>query len=268
MNLNEKLNKQITDLGDKPMMLRKIRKTLATNIGFALLLNSLWLGLPSTQAVEFSAPNTPPPGRRVGGAVRGTSASPQTCVTDSQKQLTALVPKVDVVLTTQNYPTFFWYVPPNSATMIEFNLIDDSSGEIVYESKLKTSGETGIVSLSLPENASLPPLEVGKDYYWSFTIMCDRRNWQANPFVEGLIRRVEPNASLQQKLAQASAIERVNLYANAGFWYDTIAELANLRRSNPNDSLLTQEWQELLRSVQLDDIVLEPLNPNVISEFN
>ncbi|MBD2547731.1 MULTISPECIES: DUF928 domain-containing protein [Planktothricoides] len=250
------------------MTIQKIQKPFTTLISCALLLNSLVVGLPAVNAVEFSAPNTPPPSRRVGGAVRGASASAQTCLNNNQKELTALVPKVDVALTTQEYPVFFWYLPPNSATMISFNLIDDSSGEIIYESTMKTTGEGGILSLSLPENSGLPALEIGKDYYWSLAIICDRLDLQANPFVEGLIRRVEPPASLQQKLKQASALERVNLYANAGFWYDTIAELANLRRSNPDDSQLAQEWEELLRSVQLDRLVLEPLNPNIISEFN
>jgi hypothetical protein len=262
------VKKNSQPIGGKIMTMPKIQKPLTTLISCAVLLNSLIVGLPAVNAVEFSVPATPPPGRRVGGAVRGQSASPPACLTNNQKQLAALVPKVDVVLTAKKYPTLFWYLPPNSAQMILFNLIDDSSGEIIYESTMKTTGEGGIVSLILPENSGLPALEIGKDYYWSFTMICDHLDVQANPFVEGLIRRVEPSANLVQKLNQSSALERVNLYANAGFWYDTIAELASLRRANPDDSQLAQEWEELLRSVQLDDLALEPLNPDIISEFN
>ena len=165
---------------------------------------------------------------------------------------------------------FFWYVPPTSST-IEFALIDDSNGEIIYESKINTDGEVGIISLSLPENSSLRPLEIGKDYYWSFTILCDRLNWQVNPSVEGLIRRVEPSANLVQALNPASGtsgMERVKAYARAGIWHDTITELATLRRSNPNDDRLMAEWEELLRSVELDALIKEPLNNNLVSEPN
>jgi hypothetical protein len=243
-----------------------VKQSLTFTIGCILSLNTLGLAIPPVQAVEFTSPDAEPPARRVGGGVRGNLEAAQTCVTDTQKELTALLPKTEVSLTTQGYPMFFWYVPPTSPAMIEFDLIDDSNGDIIYQSKIKTDGEVGIISLSLPENTSLPPLEIGKDYYWSFTILCDRLNWQVNPSVEGLIRRVEPSANLVQALNQASGMERVRLYAQAGIWHDTIAELATLRRSNPNDGQLMAEWAELLRSVELDALIEEPLNNNIVSE--
>lgn len=251
------------------MNMNLVKKSLTLTIGFILSLNTLGLAIPSVKAVEFTSPDAEPPARRVGGGVRGNVESSGSCVTDTQKELTALLPKAEVSLTTQEYPMFFWYVPPTSAAMIEFDLIDDITGEIIYQSKIKTDGEVGIISLSLPENTSLPPLEIGKDYYWSFTILCDRFNWQFNPSVEGLIRRVEPSANLVQALYQASGLERVTLYAQAGIWHDTIQELATLRRSNPNDTQLMTEWAELLRSVELDALIEEPLNNrNIVSQPN
>jgi hypothetical protein len=250
------------------MNIKLVKKSLTFTMGCILSLNTLGL-IPSVKAVEFTSPDAEPPARRVGGGVRGNFESAQSCVTDTQKELTALLPKAEVSLTTQGYPMFFWYVPPTSPAMIEFDLIDDTNGDIIYQSKIKTDGEVGIISLSLPENTSLPPLEIGKDYYWSFTILCDRLNWQVNPSVEGLIRRVEPSANLVQALSQASGMERVRLYANSGIWHDTIAELATLRRSNPNDAQLMAEWEELLRSVELDALIEEPLNHiNIVSEQN
>ncbi len=256
------------------MNIKNIKKTFTAILGGAtftailagaVFFDTLLIGLPLAKAVEFSSPDTEGPARRVGGGVRGTWASQQTCVTDTQKQLTALLPKTEVSLTTQEYPMFFWYVPPTSPTIIEFDLIDDSNGEIIYQSKIKTDAEVGIISLSLPENSSLPPLEVNKDYYWSFSIICDRLNWRANPSVQGLIRRVEPSPSLVADLNSASGIERVTVYANAGIWHDTIAELATLRRSHPNDARLMLEWEELLRSVELDALIREPLNSNLVA---
>jgi len=218
------------------MTIQILKKTGTALLGGAVFFNSLLIGLPSVTAVEFSSPDTEGPARRVGGGVRGTLDSKATCVTDDRQELTALLPKTEVSLTTQEYPMFFWYVPPASPTMIEFALIDDSNGQIIYQTKVKTDAAVGIISLSLPENSGLPPLEIGKDYYWSFSIMCDPLNWRVNPTVEGLIRRVEPSANLMQNLTEADGIERVAVYANAGIWHDTIAELATLRRSNPNDT--------------------------------
>jgi hypothetical protein len=78
-------------------------------------------------------------------------------------------------------------------------------------------------------------------------------------FVEGKIERIELSPSVSKQLREASSLEKAALYAKAGIWYDTIAILAGLRCSQPNNLAVAVEWEGLLRSVGLDDIAREPL---------
>lgn len=43
------------------------------------------------------------------------------------------------------------------------------------------------------------------------------------------------------------------------FEYDSLATLAQLRQSSPNNASLTEDWTNLLGSIGLDNIATEPL---------
>lgn len=70
---------------------------------------------------------------------------------------------------------------------------------------------------------------------------------------------MEPTAILTNELKNAPALKQVVLYQSNGFWFDALTTLAEQRRLNPNDSTLTTEWANLLKSEGLDAIVQEPL---------
>jgi hypothetical protein len=44
------------------------------------------------------------------------------------------------------------------------------------------------------------------------------------------------------------------VYAKAGVWQETLAIVAKLHYDRPNDSKITEEWKELLKSVDLEAI--------------
>lgn len=271
------------------------RKTMVT-AGLAVFLPLLSCGLPAAVGLEFTTPDMDPPGRRVGGASRATNPFPNTspgqndgalfessdpnapgrrvggatrggtsvrCLADGQlpekEHLSALVPATTLGLTAQGYPEFFWYMPKTSAPEVEFVLTDADNKEVIYETSLKTNGQAGIVSISLPENATLPPLEANKDYHWSVFLVCDRGDRGADVFVDGWLRRVEPSATLAQRLRKETPLGRAALYAQEGLWHETVSYLVKLRQSNPDNSELIDEWQELLKSVGLEDVANEPL---------
>jgi hypothetical protein len=50
------------------------------------------------------------------------------------------------------------------------------------------------------------------------------------------------------------------LYANAGIWQDSIATLARLRTSRPNDPELKADWEALLKTegTELAEVVSAP----------
>jgi hypothetical protein len=76
--------------------------------------------------------------------------------------------------------------------------------------------------------------------------------------VEALIRRIQPDSALTQ-LAQAKPLDRVALYAKSGSWYDALANLAELRKAQPNDAEVASAWKELMQAAGLDAIANAPL---------
>lgn len=227
-------------------------KTTKTRTFTAILTTLLILSCLPEQVLAQKASREGLPGRRVGGGTRGE------CPIQA-KRLTALVPENNLGLTVADYPTFFFYVPESPIpTTVEFVLLDDSDRQ-VYETSFMTAGTGGVINLSLPANAGLPPLTIGKNYHWYFSIVCNPVNRAEDIFVEGWVQRVELDPILAIKLDKASMQEQVNLYAAAGLWHEAITTLNHLRRDRPNDPTLIANWIQLLQSVELDTIAQEPL---------
>ena len=202
-------------------------------------------------AQGFTPPDNGLPGRREGGGTRGGCAA-------QQPALTALIPQTNLGLTLQDYPTFFWYVSPNTAAAAEFVLLDESNAQ-VYTAMLPLSNQSGLVQVSLPSDGSLPPLETGKLYHWYFSLICDPLDRSADQFTDGWVQKTQPSVELAQQLETASNQAKFALYSEAGIWYDAVATLVTLRQQQPTNAALAQQWQSLLESVGLTAIAEQPL---------
>jgi hypothetical protein len=199
------------------------------------------------------------PGRLAGGATR----SPRSSCQESARLLRALVPSRSFGgVTVADYPTFFVFMPalsPQASPLpVEF-VLEDTSRNQVYKSTFQTSGKSGILTLSLPPQGGLSPLAVGKDYKWSFSVICQPEQRSLDITVEGWVRRVELNPTLKTQLAQASPQQKVELYAEAEIWHDALATLVQLRRDKPNDAAVADNWAKLLSAAGLEDITQETL---------
>jgi len=229
----------------------------------AAMLASLWLATPSV-ALEF----TPPEGI---APTRGDTEALRSSFFQEGKPLTALIPKTQFGFTVSEYPTFFVYVPQTSGQAGVFTLLDEKRN-IVYETTLELPETDGIVSFSLPATESLAPLEIGKLYRWYFGIIYDPQDRSRDLLVEGWVQRVEPSPSLVKELESAAPQDYPALYATAGIWHEAIATLAQLRRSQPDDLMWINQWQELLKSesVELNEMaektLLESLSASDKSE--
>jgi hypothetical protein len=139
--------------------------------------------------------------------------------------------------------------------------LEDADENELYKATFQTTGRPGIVTLSLPTGAGLSPLQVGRDYRWSFSIICQPGESTENIEVGGWVRRVELNSTLNNRLQQASPENRVELYAESEIWHDALASLVQLRRNNPRNSALAARWSQLLSAAGLNNIVQESLVP-------
>lgn len=205
------------------------------------------------------------PTRRSHAGSRGCRDSAQQHLSTKTKFLTALAPiyqtqdSESVVwgLTTLENPHFWFYVPYQltSNHAVEFVLQDDR-GNYLYRTKFSGTGTLpGILSVQLPSNVSL---QTEQNYSWHFLIYCDSST--PSSYVNGLIKRVELSR-WESQLNSLTPQERAILYANEGIWYDTLTELAQLRRVAPQNDRLTDDWVSLLQSVGLEELDSEPLIP-------
>ena len=194
------------------------------------------------------------PPRRTIRSVRGG------CATSSQLSLTALVPQNKIGRTVSHYPTFFFYLPQTDAELAEF-ILEDESGNQIYQQDLTIKNLSGVIGVSIPANTNVPPLEVGKSYTWKFTVVCDAQDRSSDQVESGVVRRVELSADILRKLETADPRQKTVIYAENGIWQDALSTLAAARRANPNDTDLAADWKSLLNSVKLGEIAAEPIVP-------
>ncbi|MBD2772425.1 DUF928 domain-containing protein [Iningainema tapete] len=208
-------------------------------------------------------PNQPAPKVTIGGGRRDNDRCPedrknlnQPLVNKTTDQLlTPLLPPARLGLTVSPHPTFMVYVPQSSTSSVVFTL-ENQQGEGIYQKKLDFKGTPGIISFSLPTTE--PPLEIGKDYKWVVSMVCELPG-PKDPFAEGVVRRIQPNSLLASQLNKAQSLDGVVLYAKSGIWQEAAAALAALRRSQPQNAELTAAWKDLLQSIGLDAISSAPL---------
>lgn len=171
--------------------------------------------------------------RRRGAASRG-------CNKHTGGHLMALVPQNKEVLTKSADPKLLFHLPKTSTPMnVEF-LIADANHNPLYEKKFQTSDSAGIITVSVPESINL---EKNQKFRWYLSIVCNPQSRAHDIVVDGWIKQGEVNTK---------------------YWQDALAQLAELRRQNPNDSQLAAKWKELLEQENLGAIAQEPiLNINI-----
>jgi hypothetical protein len=196
------------------------------------------------------------PGLREGAATRGGDC---WSYLPGKPPLLALVPLSTNGLTTAERPTFYWYVTKNTC-LAEFELFGDDSETPIYRTRLDVTGDARVVNFTPPADSNYPALQVGKDYRWQITLL-NPDDMSPTRYANVWIQRINADPSLVSSLKTAKPIDRYEIYAKAGIWYDALNVLAALRQSQPNDPALAAKWSELLKSdgVKLEPVVDQPL---------
>lgn len=184
--------------------------------------------------------------------------------------LTALVPQNKIGRTVSDYPTFFFYLPEieateateatqaTQATLAEFILLDPN-GKQIYKQTLTITNLSGVIGVSIPASKNVPPLEVGKNYRWNFTVICEAEDRSADLLEIGTVRRVELSADIRSELEKADPRRKTAIYAENGIWQDALSNLAAARRDRPSDTVLSADWESLLDAVKLTKIAKQPI---------
>jgi hypothetical protein len=211
----------------------------------ASLILTLSIGIAPVALAKYRPPKYP-------SAPRGTGANitrGDSCDRSAAGKLTPLVPFSHIGQTSSLRPTFTWFVPDRTSYPLQFRLFT-RTGQPLYRTEMQS--QSGIMQFSLPSN--LPPLTTEQAYQWQVMLVCDPQVPSRNVVATAEIQVVKPAALLQTQLAAAQTPQqRIDLYAEAGLWYDAIATALNASEAAQNqsavldllDSLASSEAQSL-----------------------
>jgi hypothetical protein len=194
------------------------------------------------------------------------SANSEATAKDAVPAIRSLTSRSDVYsLTTQAYPSFWFYVPYSlETTPLEFVLQDENDNtlyqERVFSGTLENQVESidsdrGIIQVTLPDAA--PALEAGMTYHWFFLAYCD----QDDPsFVEGWVTRSTlPSNTSIEGLANATSRDQALFYAQNGIWQEAITIWGEHYKENETNAAVSRDWESLLDSVNLGHLSEQPL---------
>jgi len=179
------------------------------------------------------------PARRMAGSTRGAGGVDAT--------LHVLAPD-HVGLTAAARPSLYWYLSQPVAVRVEVAVISEDAIDPLLEVAFD-AGTAGINRVSLADHG----IEIAEDaeVEWSVAIVIDPAQRSKDIFTTGALKRVALEPALTEKLALASAEDRVALYAENGLWYDAIEAVSALIDVAPGEA----RWRGL-RADFLDQVGL------------
>ncbi|AFY34688.1 DUF928 domain-containing protein [Calothrix sp. PCC 7507] len=206
---------------------------------------------------------TPPPGKgtprqATGGASRvGTYyLNPSTISATEAAALIALLPENFYGTTVSERPTILVYLPESNAQEALFSLKDEV-GNMQYQMKIPVAEKTGVIAIKLPANA--PALAIGKNYQWFLALKVDGTLSPSTPYVDGWVQRIQPSAELATAMQDQDVLKQAIAFGKNGVWYDCVATLAAAYTAEPSNANLRKQWEELLSSASLKEIVTATL---------
>jgi hypothetical protein len=163
-----------------------------------------------------------PPSPKVDKPPQTQSSASRGCQQNLTNLVTLVVPKDHIGLTVSSNPTFSYVVSGKSPVPAMLTVAEIDGRKAVIEKTL-TLNKVGIESVSLPQSVKL---EIGKEYVWTITLICNEVRSSKNVRLQDVIKRVTPSSQLQQQLRNTETDrERGRVYAENGIWYDAIANL-------------------------------------------
>ncbi len=188
---------------------------------------------------------------------------------ESDKLLTAIVPKWNLALTMSESPNYWFYIPyaSNMIDSVAIVLWDEEQNKI-DQTTVIVKNTPGIINIKLPQTT----LDIDQRYRVDFSITCKATNSDGKGgkiTVRTWLKRVDLDYNLASKLKAATTPrEKYILYAANGIWYEALTELTELRKSPNEDRQVIQDWQDFLSQSEIDlpELISEPIVSCCISQ--
>lgn len=162
--------------------------------------------------------------------------------------LSVLAPKKYIGETTSEHPTFVWFL--SKPHQVDFRIFKfDSQGIPQRIGKpILLENKSGINKYSLPK--SEPGLTVGQKYLWQVAVKCSDDDYLIER-AEFIVQNMPSNLS-QQLSGVVDHVQKAELYAQAGFWYNALEEALNLPTNSQRQQLISSLLQDLIKYEQPD----------------
>jgi hypothetical protein len=149
---------------------------------------------------------------------------------EANTNFTALAPYGHIGRSSSTHPTFAWYIGDADTYPVQFRLYEYDAtkrrGRGKTVAKKTLSSTPGIMTYTLPSD--FPELTVGKKYVWQVFLVCNPNSPSRSLVVGTQIDIVEKTPKIIAQLEQTSdRITRADIYAEAGLWYDALAEVVD-----------------------------------------
>jgi Domain of Unknown Function (DUF928) len=208
--------------------------------------------LPSVASRYRPPQNLQRPEGRQGGATRSG------CMSENFT-FEPILPTTNAGLTTADYPTVYWHLKNHKFTWARFELYPTPTPEPdaipQYSKTFKLTEKDSLNSFTLPGNEGLKALEMGREYLWKVTLICSKAGPDDDSAdgsqisIQGSIIHAATPANLTDKLVKTQ--QPYDVYAEEGFWYDAIYDLATKRQGQPQNPQLAKDWCDLLKETRL-----------------
>lgn len=232
----------------------------------AIALWCLSLGMIHPAQAEYKKPPTPTGNDAPDAQTTSIAATRGVCnpASNSPEQkansatLTALAPYSHVGQSSATHPTFTWYLPDQESYPMEFWLYEfdptsyDGKGKQVYQAKLSSSA--GIMTHALSkEQASLSP---GKTYVWQVAVICNPNSPSQSLVINNRVKIVPVDPTITTQLNNSrdgDRLKKSDIYAQAGLWYDALAEVATMPNDPQAQDLTLKLISQLAATEQADN---------------
>jgi uncharacterized protein DUF928 len=176
---------------------------------------------------------------RVSGAARGQAVD---------AVLIALVPN-HVALTTQAQPSLFWFQSKPAKGKFELTVVEPKNPKPLLSLTAPSADKPGIHRVKLAKYKV--ELQPDVAYEWSVAIVPDAENRSRDVIAKGVIKRISAPGDLANRVSQIGDLERAQVYAQAGIWYDAFESVSNAIEAHPDDPSLRAQRAALLQQVGL-----------------
>lgn len=178
----------------------------------------------------------------------GYAQDAQVVIRGETAELKCLAPAMANTASAQ--PVLYWSLSalkPN--TSLQFEIINDATGEIILSKSLKTPATTGEQSIALKDfNIKLAENTV---YQWTLILQADTNNPALDKFSSAKIKYVKPDTKLLEQIRTSDVNNQANIYATQGYWYDALNNVIEMKQQHPDNNTVTRAYRSLLAQIEI-----------------